>query len=130
MCRRPRRKLGYFTLPVLAGDEIVAALDLKADRQAGKLLIQAWHWIGPGTRRDAQGDGRGGPRSVLHASSSRSRADDWTVSQGLDAVENRACPAYGVAMDILSSALRRSRNGVTKAIGLAADFLTPWRHDT
>ncbi len=32
-------------MPVLAGDRIVAALDLKADRQAGKLLIQSWHWL-------------------------------------------------------------------------------------
>jgi uncharacterized protein len=43
-----KRQLGYFTLPVLHGDEIVAALDLKADRQTGKLLIQAWHWVGNG----------------------------------------------------------------------------------
>ncbi len=48
---KERRKLGYFTLPVLVGDEIVAALDLKADRQADKLLIQAWHWVGKGTAR-------------------------------------------------------------------------------
>ena len=43
-----KRQLGYFTLPVLVGDEIVAALDLKADRQNGELMIQAWHWVGPG----------------------------------------------------------------------------------
>ena len=48
---KARRKFGYFTLPVLAGDEIVAALDLKADRQAGRLLIQAWHWVGKGSAR-------------------------------------------------------------------------------
>jgi uncharacterized protein YcaQ len=48
---KARRKFGYFTLPVLTGDEIVAALDLKADRQAGKLLIQAWHWVGRGQAR-------------------------------------------------------------------------------
>jgi uncharacterized protein len=46
-----KRKLGYFTLPVLFGDEIVAGLDLKADRERKKLLIQAWHWIGKGTAR-------------------------------------------------------------------------------
>jgi uncharacterized protein YcaQ len=45
---REKRKFGYFTLPVLVGDEIVAALDLKTDRAAGKLLIQAWHWVGNG----------------------------------------------------------------------------------
>lgn len=48
---KEKRQLGYFTLPVLCGDEIVAALDLKADRQAEKLLIQAWHWVGKGRAR-------------------------------------------------------------------------------
>lgn len=48
---KAKRRLGYFTLPVLVGDEIVAALDLKADRQAGELLIQAWHWVGNGQAR-------------------------------------------------------------------------------
>jgi len=37
-----KRKLGYFALPVLMGDTIVAALDLKTDRAAGKLLVQNW----------------------------------------------------------------------------------------
>ena len=40
-----KRVLGYFALPVLVGDRIVAALDLKMDRQAGKLRMQKWNWI-------------------------------------------------------------------------------------
>lgn len=45
---KAKRRFGYFTLPVLRGDEIVAVLDLKTDRTAGRLLIQAWHWVGRG----------------------------------------------------------------------------------
>jgi hypothetical protein len=48
---KAKRKYGYFTLPVLVGDKIVALLDLKTDRAAGKLLIQAWHWVGDGKPR-------------------------------------------------------------------------------
>jgi uncharacterized protein YcaQ len=40
-----KRELGYFALPVLVGDEIVAALDLKTDRQARRLRIQKWTWM-------------------------------------------------------------------------------------
>ena len=41
----PKRRYGYFALPVLLGDTIVAALDLKTDRSAGKLLIQQQTWL-------------------------------------------------------------------------------------
>jgi uncharacterized protein YcaQ len=47
-----KRKLGYFTLPVLVGNEIVAALDLKTDRQSEKMLIQSWYWVGKGNAED------------------------------------------------------------------------------
>ncbi len=48
---KEKRKLGYFALPVLVGDEIVAALDLKTDRANRKLLIQKWTWIGKGAAK-------------------------------------------------------------------------------
>lgn len=47
---KAKRKLGYFALPVLVGDEIVAALDLKTDRQGKKLLMQKWTWVGQGKK--------------------------------------------------------------------------------
>lgn len=42
---KEKRRFGYFTLPVLVGDSFAAVLDLKTDRAAGKLLVQAWHWL-------------------------------------------------------------------------------------
>jgi uncharacterized protein YcaQ len=48
---KEKRVLGYFALPVLAGDAIVAALDLKTDRQNRKLLMQQWTWIGDAHKR-------------------------------------------------------------------------------
>ena len=48
---KAQRRFGYFAQPVLAGDEIVAVLDLKTDRERGKLLIQQWTWIGRNSRR-------------------------------------------------------------------------------
>jgi len=45
---KEKRRFGYFALPVLVGDGIVAALDLKTDRQNKKLLLQKWNWVGAG----------------------------------------------------------------------------------
>jgi uncharacterized protein YcaQ len=50
---KPKRVFGYFALPVVVGDEIVAALDLKTDRQQGKLLMQQWTWVGNAAKRGA-----------------------------------------------------------------------------
>jgi uncharacterized protein YcaQ len=48
---KEKRVLGYFALPVLVGDDIVAAIDLKTDRQNRKLLMQKWNWVGKGAAR-------------------------------------------------------------------------------
>jgi uncharacterized protein YcaQ len=47
---KQKRLFGYFALPVLVGDEIVAAIDLKTDRQNRKLLMQKWSWVGKAAR--------------------------------------------------------------------------------
>ena len=53
---REKRVFGYFALPVLDGEDIVAALDLKTDRKSRQLLVQKWSWVGPA---------RKGPRKEL-----------------------------------------------------------------
>jgi uncharacterized protein len=48
---KAKRVFGYLALPVLIGDEVVAAIDLRADRSARKLEIQEWTWVGRGSAR-------------------------------------------------------------------------------
>ena len=42
---KEKRKFGYFSLPVLHQNNIIALLDLKTDRTKNKLLIQGWIWL-------------------------------------------------------------------------------------
>ena len=53
---KDKRVFGYFALPVLVGEDIVAAIDLKTDRQKGKLLMQKWSWVGKGATRSLRKD--------------------------------------------------------------------------
>jgi uncharacterized protein len=53
---KEKRLYGYFALPVLVGDDIVAAIDLKTDRKSRKLLMQKWSWVGAGAPRGARKD--------------------------------------------------------------------------
>ena len=48
---KTKRVFGYFACPVLVGDKVVAAIDLKTDRVRGRLLIQQWTWVGKVSRR-------------------------------------------------------------------------------
>jgi uncharacterized protein YcaQ len=46
---KQKRQYGYFALPILLGDEMVAVIDLKADRTKRELLVQQWAWVGQGS---------------------------------------------------------------------------------
>jgi uncharacterized protein YcaQ len=48
---KEKRLFGYFALPVLVDDTIVAVLDLKTDRAARRLLTQQWTWLAPRGQR-------------------------------------------------------------------------------
>lgn len=45
---KEKRVYGYMGLPVLVGGEIVAVIDMKADRVRRELLLQQWSWVGKG----------------------------------------------------------------------------------
>src|SRR5436305_1157867 len=49
---KEKRVFGYFAQPVLVGDEIVAVLDLKTDREREKLLVQKWTWLHKDRRKE------------------------------------------------------------------------------
>jgi hypothetical protein len=63
---KEKRVFGYFALPVLAGENIVAALDLKTDRRRKKLLVQQWSWVGEGARRGGRKDFKRRIEEELH----------------------------------------------------------------
>jgi uncharacterized protein YcaQ len=48
---KAKRRFGYFAQPVLVGADIVATVDLKTDRERGKLLVQQLSWLGKGAQR-------------------------------------------------------------------------------
>jgi hypothetical protein len=66
----PRRVYGYYCLPVLAGDRLIARVDLKADRKRGLLRVLSCHFEG-----EANAEGREATRVALdrYAKGLRSR---------------------------------------------------------
>lgn len=59
------RRYGYYCLPVLAGERLIARVDLKAERRAGHVRVLACHYETGGTKRDATPQDRHAVHSAL-----------------------------------------------------------------
>ena len=88
----PQRRYGYYSLPVLIGDDIVGRVDLKADRAASTLLVQSAWWE----------HGRPADAAARLADELR-RAAQW---QGLEAI---SVSRWGDATDDLAGVLPEAR---------------------
>ncbi|HEX5730234.1 winged helix-turn-helix domain-containing protein [Microbacterium sp.] len=103
----PRRRFGYYSLPVLIGDEIVGRVDLKADRASSTLLVQSAWWE------------HGRP-----ADAATRLADELRAAARWQGLESISVSRWGDATDDLSralpGALRHERSHV-EAVALAPD---------
>ncbi|WP_246093429.1 winged helix-turn-helix domain-containing protein [Microbacterium kyungheense] len=103
----PKRRYGYYSLPVLIGDDIVGRVDLKADRAASTLRVQSAWWE------------HGSPADAAPLLAEQLRlAASW---QGLDSI---SVSRWGDATDDLARVLpeaSRHEAGPSAAVPLAED---------
>jgi uncharacterized protein YcaQ len=103
----PKRRFGYYSLPVLVGDDIVGRVDLKADRGASTLLVQSAWWE------------QGRPTDAAARLADELRlAASW---QGLETISiSRWGDATGDLAGVLTEAARHNA-GPGEPVELAAD---------
>lgn len=87
----PQRRFGYYSLPVLIGDDVVGRVDLKADRATSTLRVQSAWW-------EAQRP----PEAAERLAGQLELAARW---QGLESV---SISRWGDAVDDLAAALPRA----------------------
>jgi uncharacterized protein YcaQ len=106
----PKRRYGYYSLPVLVGDDLVGRVDLKADRATSTLLVQSAWWE-HGRPRDAAAR----LADELRAAAAWQGLEAISVSRWGDAVEDLA--------DVLPES-RRHEAGPADPVPLAEEELT------
>jgi uncharacterized protein YcaQ len=71
----PQRIYGYYCMPVLAGERLVARFDLKADRKRAVLRVLAGHFEGGGGSR---------PETAADGEAARSALQRYADALGLE----------------------------------------------
>lgn len=106
----PRRRYGYYSLPVLLDDELVGRVDLKADRAGSRLLVQsAWWEEGP-----------------LHPDAPARVADVLRDAARWQGLEGISVASWGDATDAVAGALGAPRHVAgSEAVALAPDEPQP-----
>jgi uncharacterized protein len=107
----PQRRFGYYSLPVLIGDDIIGRVDLKADRASSTLLVQSAWWE-PGRPEDAAGR----------------LADEIRAAARWQGLESISVSRWGDATDDISASLHeaaRHEAGPAAAVALAPDEPAP-----
>lgn len=102
-----KRRFGYYSLPVLVGDDIVGRIDLKADRAASRLLVQSAWW-----EHGRPTDAAARLAEELRTAAAWQGLETISVSRWGDAVDDLADVIPGVA---------RHEGGAPRAVALAAD---------
>ncbi|WP_240642373.1 winged helix-turn-helix domain-containing protein [Microbacterium sulfonylureivorans] len=103
----PKRRFGYYSLPLLVGDDIVGRIDLKADRAASTLRVQSAWW-----EHGRPADAAARVADELRAAARWQALESISVSRWGDAVDDIA--------DVLPEA-RRHDAGPAEPVALAAD---------
>jgi uncharacterized protein YcaQ len=94
-----KRRYGYYSLPVLVGDRIVARVDLKADRASSTLQVQSAWW---------EPQARPGDADAI--------ADELALAASWQGLENISVSGWGDAADAVAAALHVTRGGVLRHV--------------